>query len=91
LGRELSREVFLANLLGSLEGWYERFCTQGSSILLEAWEARSLMQGRRITARTPEVTWEGTAVGLNPSGYLLLRRPDGSLITLTSAEVRFLD
>lgn len=91
LGHEVGREVFLASLLESLEGWYERFCNQGSAILLEAWEARSLMQGRRIIARTPEVTWEGIAVGINPAGYLMLRRPDGSFITLTSAEVRFLD
>lgn len=91
LQHEIGREVFLARLLGSLEEWYARFCAEGSHTLLEAWEARSLMQGRRITARTPEVTCEGTAVGINQAGYLLVRRADGTLLALPSAEVRFLD
>jgi BirA family biotin operon repressor/biotin-[acetyl-CoA-carboxylase] ligase len=91
LGHEMSREVLLASLLGSLEHWYERFCTEGSAPLLEAWQARSLMPGRRVSARTPDALWEGTVVGITQAGHLLLRDVDGAQRTLTSAEVRFLD
>jgi BirA family biotin operon repressor/biotin-[acetyl-CoA-carboxylase] ligase len=91
LGREMSREVLLAAFMGSLEGWYNRFMTQGQTILPEAWEARSLMRGRRIRAQTLGSSWEGTAVGIDHIGRLQLRQDDGALVALTSAEVRFLD
>jgi BirA family transcriptional regulator, biotin operon repressor / biotin---[acetyl-CoA-carboxylase] ligase len=91
LGHEVSREALLAALMASLEQWYHRFITHGETSLQEAWEARSVMHGRRITARTTEATWEGTAAGIDHAGRLRLRRDDGVLVTLASAEVRFLD
>lgn len=91
LGREIRREAFLAGLLGNLERWYDIFRTEGGRTLVDAWQERSLMRGRRIIARTPQATWAGTAAGIDQAGCLLLRTDDGSLTTLTSAEVRFLD
>jgi BirA family biotin operon repressor/biotin-[acetyl-CoA-carboxylase] ligase len=91
LGRELSREGLLAALMGNLEQWYNRFITHGGTILQEAWEARSVMHGRRISASTTETTWEGTAEGIDPGGRLRLRQDDGTLVTLRSAAVRFQD
>jgi BirA family biotin operon repressor/biotin-[acetyl-CoA-carboxylase] ligase len=91
LGRRLDRERLLAALMASLEHWYDRFSTQGQHGLHEAWEARSLMHGRRISARTPDTTWHGVAEGINGSGHLVLRQGDGTQVVLASAEVRFLD
>jgi biotin-(acetyl-CoA carboxylase) ligase len=91
LGCEISREELLAALMGSLEAWYSRFITQGETVLQAAWEARSLMHGRRIRARTAGVTWEGTAENIDQAGRLRLRQDDGASVVLTSAEVRFLD
>jgi BirA family transcriptional regulator, biotin operon repressor / biotin---[acetyl-CoA-carboxylase] ligase len=91
LGRELSREGLLAAFMGNLEDWYNRFITHGATILQEAWEARSAMRGRRITAYTPEAPREGIAEGIDQGGRLRLRQDDGTLVTLTSATVRFLD
>jgi BirA family transcriptional regulator, biotin operon repressor / biotin---[acetyl-CoA-carboxylase] ligase len=90
-GRALSREALLANLLQDLEQCYNQFCTHGAQVLHNAWEARSIMHGRRISARTPAATWEGMAEGIDQAGRLRLRQDDGSLLMLTSAEVRFLD
>jgi BirA family transcriptional regulator, biotin operon repressor / biotin---[acetyl-CoA-carboxylase] ligase len=91
LGREIPREGLLAALMASLEQWYHRFLTDGETVLQAAWEARSVMHGRRITAHTAGATWEGTAEGIDRAGRLQLRQDDGALVTLTSAEVRFLD
>jgi BirA family biotin operon repressor/biotin-[acetyl-CoA-carboxylase] ligase len=91
LGHEISRERLLAALLSHLEQWYERFCTDGGAVLQAAWEERSLMSGRRIRARTAEGAWEGTVQGIDQRGQLQLRQDDGSWLSLTSAEVRFLD
>jgi BirA family transcriptional regulator, biotin operon repressor / biotin---[acetyl-CoA-carboxylase] ligase len=91
IGREVEREGFVATLLGQLEHWYDVFQADGELALQAAWEARSLMGGRRISARTPEAAHEGTAEGIDAAGHLLLRQDDGVLVRLTSAEVRFLD
>jgi BirA family biotin operon repressor/biotin-[acetyl-CoA-carboxylase] ligase len=91
LGREICREALLAALMGNLEAWYTRFISQEASVLPEAWEARSLMHGRRIRARTSGAAWEGTAESIDHAGRLWLRQDDGTAIALTSAEVRFLD
>jgi BirA family biotin operon repressor/biotin-[acetyl-CoA-carboxylase] ligase len=91
LGREISREALLAALIGSLEAWYDRFIIYGETVLQEAWEARSLMRGRRVRAQTSGATWEGTAEGIDQTGRLQLRQDNGLLVALTSAEVRFLD
>ena len=91
LGREICREALLAILMESLEGWYDRFRTEGALALHDAWEARSVMCGRRVSARSPEASWEGIAEGIDQAGRLLLRRDGGALVVLTSAEVRFLD
>jgi BirA family transcriptional regulator, biotin operon repressor / biotin---[acetyl-CoA-carboxylase] ligase len=91
LGREVSREGLLAALMGKLEQWYNQFIIHGETILQEAWEARSAMRGRRISAQTAGATWEGSAEGIDQAGRLQLRQDDGTLVTLTSAEVRFLD
>jgi BirA family biotin operon repressor/biotin-[acetyl-CoA-carboxylase] ligase len=91
LGREVCREALLAALMASLERWYDRFRTEGALALHAAWEARSLMRGRRVSARTPEASWEGMAEGIDQTGRLLLRCDEGTLVALASAEVRFLD
>lgn len=91
LGYEISREELLAALMGSLEAWYSRFISQGETVLQAAWEARSLMHGRRIRARTAGATWAGTAESIDQAGRLRLRQDDGASVVLTSAEVRFLD
>jgi BirA family biotin operon repressor/biotin-[acetyl-CoA-carboxylase] ligase len=91
LGREICREGLLAALMESLEQWYDRFRTEGIPALHDAWEARSLMRSRRVSAHTPEASWKGMAEGIDQAGRLLLRRDEGGLVTLTSAEVRFLD
>ena len=91
LGHAIPREVLLAALMGNLERWYQRLITHGATGLQPAWEARSVMHGRRITAQTTDATWQGIAEGIDQAGRLRLRRDDGVLLTLTSAEVRFRD
>jgi BirA family biotin operon repressor/biotin-[acetyl-CoA-carboxylase] ligase len=90
-GHGLDRERLLAALMASLEHWYERFIKEGAAVLHAAWEARSLMRGRRISARTQETAWQGVAEGIDQAGHLVLRQDNGAAVVLTSAEVRFLD
>lgn len=91
LGRGVAREPLLAALMASLEHWYERFTGEGEGVLHAAWESRSLMRGRRISARTHGTVWQGVAEGIDQAGHLVLRQDNGAAVVLTSAEVRFLD
>jgi BirA family biotin operon repressor/biotin-[acetyl-CoA-carboxylase] ligase len=91
LARDIDRESMLAALMASLEHWYDVFRTRGEGPLHAAWEARSLMHRRRISARTPDATCRGVAEGITRAGQLILRRDDGETVLLTSAEVRFID
>jgi BirA family transcriptional regulator, biotin operon repressor / biotin---[acetyl-CoA-carboxylase] ligase len=91
LGREVRREGLVATLLGHLEHWYDAFRAHGELALQAAWEARSLMCGRRIEAQTPAAAYEGIAEGIDPTGRLVLRQDDGVLVRLTSAAIRFVD
>jgi BirA family biotin operon repressor/biotin-[acetyl-CoA-carboxylase] ligase len=91
LGREIDREGLLATLLEAFERWYALLSEGRVAALQAAWEARSLMHGRRISVHTPEASWHGTASGIDAAGRLLVRRDDGALLRLTSADVRLLD
>jgi biotin-(acetyl-CoA carboxylase) ligase len=91
LGHQVGRERLLAALLSHLEQWYERFGAHGETALQVAWEARSLMSGRRVCARTTEASWRGVVEGIDALGRLQLRQDDGTRVALVSAEVRFLD
>jgi BirA family biotin operon repressor/biotin-[acetyl-CoA-carboxylase] ligase len=90
-GRRFCREALLAALMQNLEHWYNRFIAHGDTVVHEAWDTRSVMRGRRINASTAATTWQGTAEGIDSAGRLRLRQDNGSLVTLSSAEVRFLD
>jgi len=91
LGRRACREPLLASLMTSLEHWYERFTREGEGALHAAWESRSLMRGRRISARMQDTAWQGVAEGITQAGHLMLRQDNGSAVVLASAEVRFID
>jgi BirA family transcriptional regulator, biotin operon repressor / biotin---[acetyl-CoA-carboxylase] ligase len=54
---------------------------------LAALRRRDALEGRAVTVSGAEAL-SGTALGVNPSGALLLRTPDGRLRTLTAGTVR---
>jgi biotin-(acetyl-CoA carboxylase) ligase len=52
---------------------------------LEALRARDVLAGRRVET---EESGRGTARGIDPEGALLLERPDGSRVSVSSGSVR---
>lgn len=85
LGGPVSREdLFLATLteLGMiydhLRGWDD---------VQEEWMTSLETLGRQVQVRWGEQLEEGVAEGVDAEGNLLLRRADGTLITLTAGEV----
>ena len=79
--------ALLRALQSALESW-----NAGFGVVLEEVRRRSFLLGRRIRARVGGGTIEGVAHDLGPEGGLLVRRDDGVLLELNSAdEVRVIE
>jgi BirA family biotin operon repressor/biotin-[acetyl-CoA-carboxylase] ligase len=85
LGRDLPRgEVFRA-LVASLDAHYRRL--RDGEALHEAWRARLVTLGQPVTATIGNLVEEGTAEDVDADGSLILRRPDGSRVTIVAGDV----
>lgn len=84
LGHPVAREPLLARLLTRFERWYGE---RSDVAVLEAWSARLETLGRTISVRFGDTVEYGIAEAVTPTGALLLRRADGSVIELPAGEV----
>ncbi|MEE8442578.1 MAG: biotin--[acetyl-CoA-carboxylase] ligase [Dehalococcoidia bacterium] len=85
LGKPVSREDLLQAVLTELSVIYMHMRGWG-----DAWgEWQTLLEtlGREIQVRWGEQVEEGVAEAVDGEGNLLLRRPDGTLVTLAAGEV----
>lgn len=89
LGRRISRPLLLAEVLGQLEEWFGRLQQQGKAAILAAFEDRSsFARGLRVRVGFGSGSYTGVTAGLDPDGFLLVERDDGTLATVLSGEVR---
>jgi BirA family biotin operon repressor/biotin-[acetyl-CoA-carboxylase] ligase len=84
-GHRQDRDVLAISLLKQL-GVAAAHWQAGFDQIVQEVRHRSLLLGRRITARVNDLTVEGMAEDLDGSGHLLLRKDSGEWVTLTSAE-----
>ncbi len=84
-GQALDRTGLAIALLRGLEQALQFWDTGFESVITEI-KQRSFLLGKRIHARIGDVSVEGMAHDLGREGGLVLRRDDGSLLELTSAE-----
>jgi len=85
LGRDVSRESFLASLLDQFEELY-REALRGDAVL-QAWRSRLETLGRQVTVTFGGQTLHGFAEDVDSHGNLILRSPDGSRHTVEAGEV----
>ena len=85
LGREVSREEALAALLNRFEELYLQ-AGRGAEVH-QAWKARLETLGRQVKVTFRDQVHEGVAEDVDPEGNLILRRADGSLLTIEAGEV----
>lgn len=88
-GTKVDRAGLIAEFLLQLEELYELYAQQGFGPIRTLWEASSVTLGRQIRSITSSGTYEGTAVGLDDWGGLILRLEDGSTKTIYSADTDF--
>ena len=85
MGRPVSRDDLFLATLTELGAIYDHL--RGWDDVQEEWMASLETLGRQVQVRWGEQLEEGVAEGVDAEGNLLLRRADGTLVTLTAGEV----
>jgi BirA family transcriptional regulator, biotin operon repressor / biotin---[acetyl-CoA-carboxylase] ligase len=84
-GRSHDRRLLLAAMLARLAHWYEEW-RSGSLAVLDAWAARDVMQGTRVSVGAGGPNIEGVAAGVDDDGALLVVRSDGSVARVVAGD-----
>jgi len=88
-GRMCSREQLLMELISQVDGYCGLLQREGRRPILELFaRASSFVSGRRVDVDLGSGVVRGTTAGLTESGFLLLRRDDGSEIVIVAGGVR---
>lgn len=87
-GRPQSRLELAVRLLSQFETDYNRFLREGAAFVVERFQAvSSFANGKRVRVETGRTTYQGTTAGLSPEGLLLVKKDDGSTVTVIAGDV----
>jgi BirA family biotin operon repressor/biotin-[acetyl-CoA-carboxylase] ligase len=84
-GRPIAREEILLALLPAIDSFTAE---PGDAILRLFTHASSYACGRRVRVEQPGGAIVGTTAGLDPSGYLMVRKDDGTVTLIVAGGVR---
>jgi BirA family biotin operon repressor/biotin-[acetyl-CoA-carboxylase] ligase len=84
-GCDISREALAAAVLNELEALY--LAVQGGRPVQDEWRARLETLGRQVRVSCGQTVEEGLAEDVDGDGSLILRRPDGSRVTIAAGDV----
>lgn len=88
-GSEQNREVLLRAIAASVETHVQVLETSGVEAILRLFaNASSYVAGKRVKVELPGGEVAGTTAGLTPEGFLVLRKDDGTELTVTAGGVR---
>ena len=87
-GQQQDRESLLAFILEKFALRYEQFaCQQDLSGMRDEYESLLANCGQRVKVLDPKGEWEGTALGINDLGELLVCRENGQVEAVYAGEV----
>lgn len=87
-GRAADQEVLIGEIMNAFETYYECFRAEGDlSGLKDLYEIKLINRNRQVCVLDPKGSYEGTALGIDERGNLLVRTGDGSVKTVGSGEV----
>jgi len=84
-GREVPREALAAAVLNEVEGLY--VAVQVGQPVQDEWRARLETLGRQVCVTSGQTVEEGLAEDVDGDGSLILRRPDGSRVSIAAGDV----
>jgi len=84
-GRQYQREDILLALLPAIDA----IVTQSPAVILRSFtELSSYASGRRVEVQMPDGVITGTTAGLDPAGFLIVRKDDGTDTLIVAGGVR---
>ncbi|WP_315793028.1 biotin--[acetyl-CoA-carboxylase] ligase [Paenibacillus sp. BIC5C1] len=86
-GQTIDRTKLAAAILSELERLYFLYQKEGFGVISSLWEALSVSMNRAIKVANPQGIIEGTAIGLDPSGALIVEQENGERVSIYSGEV----
>lgn len=86
-GREHDRAMLLANLLATLETWYDRFTRDGFASLTSTYNDRMLLRGRRVTFLWKGIPSQGTVLAVADDGALAVALEGDETILLRNETI----
>ncbi|KAA8786326.1 biotin--[acetyl-CoA-carboxylase] ligase [Paenibacillus amylolyticus] len=86
-GQAIDRTGLAAAILTEMEHLYFLYQKEGFGVISTLWEALSVSLNRQVTVTNPQGVIEGTAVGLDYSGALVVETQDGARELIISGEV----
>ena len=76
-GSPINRLTVIRSLLTTLDREYQFFLTEGGHSVLKKWRLNTDLFGKKVAVKRGSVTITGTAMNLDESGRLVLRRDNG--------------
>ncbi|MGN0371999.1 MAG: biotin--[acetyl-CoA-carboxylase] ligase [Enterocloster sp.] len=87
-GKNVRRSPVIAAAAAAFEGYYDIFLkTCDMSGLMEDYNRILANRGRQVCVLDPRGSYEGTALGIDREGSLLVQREDGGIVPVISGEV----
>ncbi|PQP82002.1 biotin--[acetyl-CoA-carboxylase] ligase [Paenibacillus sp. PCH8] len=86
-GQTVDRTKLAAAILTELEQLYYLYQNEGFGVISALWEALSVSINREITVTNHQGTIEGLAIGLDPSGALVVEKHSGEYVLVISGEI----
>ena len=86
-GRTHDRRQLLAAMLDRLAVWYDRW-REGSHSIVDAWAARDVMVGTRVSIGVGAPKVEGVAAGVDSDGALLVVQADGVVARVVAGDLQ---
>lgn len=86
-GKKILRVPIIQKVLKRLEELYELYLAEGFMPIKARWEKQAITIGKKVTIRTLQGSFDGVAEGIDDSGVLLVRKEDGTVEHVYSADV----
>lgn len=90
LGAEVDRAALLAKVLFYMEHYCDLYVKHGFARLKTLWEEASVTIGHRVRATTIREVIEGEALAISESGVLQIRKDDGQIASVYSADIELI-
>jgi BirA family transcriptional regulator, biotin operon repressor / biotin---[acetyl-CoA-carboxylase] ligase len=90
-GRTFSRVGLLRAYLEKLEGWYALFRERRFEPIRERWLEIARIIGKQVKIAGVDRTYEGEVVDIDPTGFLILKSPDGGVQRILAGDVSMIE